>query len=203
MTDTTLKDLIIAVDWSDLLQTFCSLYPEEEKNIEGYKNVFEYIKAHDSEQSEKHMRILIDYVATDDITKEALPLNEQYYHVNGKNGELYKDDPVFIKQNDPVGEQEMSWGLELSSLEQWGGYLIDKETLNKYHASDIICHCLYEMTFFGFNNDTILEYKNGLKSQQEEIAKWEDEGTIKDHTKTWEQMKIELNINSDEDNKDV
>lgn len=188
---TTLKDLIIAENWAAVEGTFGSLYPEETTKIEGYQNVFEYIKAHPTAPNEKNIRIVVDHIVHDKISNKDIPVDEQFYAVCGKNGMKIKDEQYYDAAHDThdVGENEVEWGLELSTFEQWGGYEIDEQTLLDYHRNDIISHCLYEMTFFGFNNDTILNTKNDLNGRVEELDKWEKEGTLDQHTSTMEQVR--------------
>jgi hypothetical protein len=52
---------------------------------------------------------------------------------------------------------------------------IEADTLNEYLESDIIAHCLYEMTFFGFNEDDISAQREELRRCVDEIEAMTEE----------------------------
>lgn len=75
----------------------------------------------------------------------------------------------------------MTDGYAIEFLE-WGKWLrmdLAPETTTKFSDLEIIAHCLYEMTFIGFDeeeikeqtysiNDSVEEYKNLTKTEKEE-----------------------------------
>lgn len=82
---------------------------------------------------------------------------EQKYftHVSGKNGTLNKDgDPKHFK-DDEMGNQEVSYAIEFTDWGEWLEMEIARESLAKYSELDIIGHCLWEMTFYGFTRENI------------------------------------------------
>ena len=91
-----LKELIAKYNWNDVYSNFIQLYPEQEKNIEGYKQVFEEL--HTMKPVETKMRIVIEDIY-DEYDKE------HYTHVSGKDGTLNREsDPEHFK-DDEVGNQ--------------------------------------------------------------------------------------------------
>jgi len=122
------------------------LYPDQEKNIEGCKQVFEELYA--IKPVETKMRIVIE-----DVFDE---YDKGYYtHVSGKDGSLNKEsDPDHFK-DDEIGNQEVSYAIEFADWAEWLAMDIDHESLAKYSELEIIGHCLWEMTFYGFTREDI------------------------------------------------
>jgi len=75
------KELVDKYNWDNVCSTFVQLYPDHEKNIEGYKQVFEEL--HSLKPVETKMRIVIKDVF-DEYDKE------YYAHVSSKDGTLKK-----------------------------------------------------------------------------------------------------------------
>ena len=97
------KNLIYKYNWNDVQSTFMQLYQDQEKSIEGYKEVFEelrYIKP-----VETKMRIVIEDVY-DEYDKN------NYTHVSGKDGTLNKESNPEHFKDDDIGNQEVSYAIE-------------------------------------------------------------------------------------------
>lgn len=156
------KELIDKYDWDDVCSTFRQLYPDQEKNIEGYKQAFSELQ--DIKPVETEMRIVIEDLF-DEYDKE------YYTHISGKDGTLNKEsDPEYFK-DDELGNQEVSYGIEFTDWAEWLGMDIDTETLNNYTELDIIGHCLCEMTFYGFTQEKIKKQLAQLEEEAEEAKK--------------------------------
>ena len=177
------KELICKYNWNDVQSTFMKLYPDQGKNIEGYKQVFKEL--HAIKPVETKIRIVIEDIF-DEYDKE------YYTHVSGKDGTLNKEsDPEHFK-DDEIGNQEVSYAIEFIDWAEWLAMDIDHESLSKYSELEIIGHCLWEMTFCGFTQkdikkaiDTInkraQEAKNNpssllklVKGENEDEFFWED-----------------------------
>jgi len=78
------------------------LYPDQEKNIEGYKQVFEELYAIKSVETK--MRIVIEDVF-DEYDKE------YYTYVSGKDGSLNKESDPGRFKDDEIGNQEVSYAI--------------------------------------------------------------------------------------------
>jgi len=122
------------------------LYPDQEKNIEEYRQVFKELD--NIKPVETKMRIVIE-----DVYDE---YDKNYYtHVSGKDGSLNKEsDPEHFK-DDEIGNQEVSYANEFTDWAEWLSMDIDHESLSKYSELEIIGHCLWEMTFYGFTQEDI------------------------------------------------
>ncbi len=140
------KELICKYNWNDVHSIVMQLYPDQEKNIEGYKQVFEELYAIKSVETK--MRIVIEDVF-DEYDKE------YYTYVSGKDGSLNKESDPGRFKDDEIGNQEVSYAIEFTDWAEWLAMDIDHESLSKYSELEIIGHCLLEMTFYGFTREDI------------------------------------------------
>lgn len=123
--------------WANISPIFLEIYPEAKRNIDGLKNVFEKLMVMDSEGIE------MSIVLTKEIDEE-----EEYIEVSG----LY---------NNPKNEEEKYLqGIEFISWNKWLGMDICEESLDNFSEQEIISHCLYEMTFYGFSEKNIEKFLN-------------------------------------------
>lgn len=153
------KELIDKYNWDDVWSNLQQLYPDQEKNMEGYERVFSELQT--IKPVKTKMRIVIE-----DVFDEFD--NEHYTHVSGKDGTLNKESyPEYFK-DDELGNQEISYGIELTDWAKWLAMDIDYESIQKYSELDIIGHCLWEMSFFGFTRKSIKKELAQLEKAAEE-----------------------------------
>ncbi len=156
------KELIDKHTWDKVHSTFLQLYPDQEKNIEGYKQVFNELQT--IKPVETKMRIVIEDVF-DEYDKE------YYTHVSGKDGTLNKESNPEHFKDDELGNQEVSYAIEFTDWAEWLAMDIDHESLARYPELEIIGHCLWEMTFYGFTREEIREQLAQLEKETEEARK--------------------------------
>jgi len=154
------KQLIDKYSWGDVWSTFRKLYSDQEKNCEGYKQVFSELRT--IKPVETKMRIVIE-----DVPEEGN--QESYVHVSGKDGTLKKAIHSKHFKNDGMGNQEESFAIEYTPWKKWLGMKIDPLSSERYSEDEIIAHCLWEMTFAGFDQASIKKQINELKRRVEEI----------------------------------
>ncbi|MCZ4319045.1 hypothetical protein O4H26_08590 [Aequorivita viscosa] len=130
----TLKELIQNYSWPSIYSKFLEIYPEAEKGLQGYKTVFEKLSNMKAEP--------IDMAIA--ITKEKDMIDGDYFI-----------DVVGKYNNPTTPEEKYPQGIEFLPWRQWLGMNIDKNSLMNFSEQEIIVHCLYEMTFEGFNEDEI------------------------------------------------
>lgn len=134
---TTLKKLFNKYTWDDILPRMKRWYPKPKKNLVGYEEAFRQIKKIKPKQSKKKIRIELEpfYDRGYDIF---------YIHVHGKTSKT-------------------SYCLMFTPWEEWLSYEISNNTEFYFEPIDIICHCLWEMTYCGFNNIIKVEKNKALK----------------------------------------
>lgn len=139
-------ELIYNCLWDDVRLAIIRLYPNDKKNIAGFKIVLEELKKLVPEMT--NMRIVLEEVYDE---YERI----WYTHVCGKDGTLRKEVNAEIFKHDTSGNQEMSFGIEFVKWEEWLGMDIDNGSVSSYSEPDIIAHCLWEMTFYGYTQEAI------------------------------------------------
>ena len=93
--------------------------------------------------------------------------------VFGRNGQLNREQSDFQYFADRVDEAyakaETQFGLCLRPWAEWLGMEIEQATLDALPASQILAHCLWEMTFHGFEEWQVQEMSDELKRRVDEL----------------------------------
>jgi len=158
-------ELVYKCKWDEISPAFIRLYPNDQKNIAGFKAVFKRLQM--LMPAETNMRIILKEVF-DEFE------NERYTCVSGVDGTLKKEENPEIFKDDKIGNQEVSYGIEFTDWEEWLGMDIDPESTSNYHETDIIAHCLWEMSFYGYTQEAI---KKTIDMINRESGKHEAERT--------------------------
>ena len=93
-----------------------------------------------------------------------------------------EDDYVVV--NGVLDEER--YGIEFTPWNRWLQMTISSETLNSYSSDEIIAHCIWEMTFFGWDETIIKKEIDKLVEQVTAI----ENGTAK--TLSWEEVKSSI-----------
>lgn len=134
------KELIQTNTWEAISSLLLEIYPDTEKDMEGYRLVFEKLKVMNPKKSD--ISIFISKEVDED---------EEYMDVSG----LY---------NNPKNEKEKyPQAIELKAWQKWLGMNMSNESLEDFSESEIIVHCLYEMTVVGFSEEDILKANKRIK----------------------------------------
>lgn len=142
------KKLLQTNSWLSAATILLESYPDEAKNISGYKKVFEtllFMNAYDSD-------ISIDVVHQKDDFD-----GEEYVDVSGK----YK----YPKNED----EKFSQAIEFTAWSEWLGMEVSQESLLHFSELEIISHCLFEMTFAGFEEEEIQKELNRIEEITEDF----------------------------------
>lgn len=167
--------------------------------MEGYSIVFNTLKLKRSMKPKDKKNLTIQITKVEKEIDGSI-LENPWYSVNGINGSTYlKDDEMFkyeyekqvkegkLKDNyKEMANQQISYALEFSSWCVWNGMDVSQESINSFGEVDVICHCLWEMTFFGFREAKIKNFSRTLNKRVETIKN----GTAK--LVPWEEVKKEL-----------
>ena len=141
-------ELIYKYKWDEIWPALMHLYPNDKKNIAGFKMVFEQLQT--LTPAETNMRIFIED-AFDEYE------NAYYTSVSGKDGTLNKESNPEVFKDDEIGNREVSYGIEFTNWAEWLGMDIDPKSLTDYSELAIIVHCIWEMTFYGYTQEAIKE----------------------------------------------
>lgn len=135
----TLKQLIIETDYSKVWECIKRYQKNmKENSVDNFKNLYEKFVTFTPTENKKNMFIYINVYKDDGKDDYFCP---ETFDEN--DTELYFD--VCGKDDEWCG-----YSLVANSFGDWLGFYIDDNTLAKLSYSSIISHCLWEMTFFGF-----------------------------------------------------
>jgi len=148
------RELVDKYVWDDVWPVLLQLYPNEEKSLDGYRQVYETLRA--LSPADTKLRICIETV-TDDFD------GETYEDVSGKDGTTRRETAPETEWDGEQGNGEASFGIEFTDWAEWLGMEIDPETVARYSELEIIGHCLWEMTFFGFSEEKIRKFMDDME----------------------------------------
>ena len=148
------KKLIQTNSWLSVATIFMELYPDEGKNISGYKKVFEellYMHPDDSD-----MLIVVAHQKDDFDGLEYVDVSGKYCHPKNE-------------------DEKFSQAIEFTAWSKWLGMEISQESLLHFSELEIISHCLFEMTFAGFEEEEIKEELKSIEKSIEDYKNMTDE----------------------------
>jgi hypothetical protein len=160
-----LSHLISVADWTDVERSLVQHYPDARESLDGYRETF------------FHLRRLRPVATTMRIClrttfRRALD-DEPFLEVVGRNGTLNRDSEDFgylgEAEDSIYALSEAEFALEFEPWSGWLGMEIDAETLGRYLSSEIVAHCLWEMTCFGFDEAAIDARRDELKRRVDEL----------------------------------
>lgn len=169
----TLNKLVHGNSWLSVAAILLKLYPDQDECLTAYEEVYQKLLLMSPEESD--LSIELEYL-TDDFD------GKNYVGVAGK-------------YNNPKNEHEtFSQAIEFEPWRKWLGMTVTKETISKFSELEIVAHCLFEMTFVGFDEETIQEE---LKKPEQEM---EDYHNMSDEEKKENSISLDELFNKDEFN---
>jgi len=197
-----LKEIIDDISWLAVKESLIKEYEVLDADLASYEDVLLRLKS--MELTKSDMRICIDWV---DESKLSSKFDEKYWHVGGKNGTLNKEseDFKYFKDNvtDEFANAEQSYAIEFSPWSEWLAMEIDNDTANNIRLTkaDIIAHCLYEMTFVGYEEEKIQGVFTELKRRSDSVKNMTEE-ELKNNTVSIEELKKHLKEKFGENNEE-
>jgi len=139
----TFKQLIEDTEFNQVWEYIASYYKERseisiESFKEQYKNLYKKLTVLLPTDNTKNMYIYINVFKDDGNDDYYCPENfyendtEAYFDVCGKDDEW------------------CGYSIAAASYEDWLSFYIEDKTLTKLSYTSIVAHCLWEMTFYGF-----------------------------------------------------
>lgn len=166
-----LKELILTSSWNEVKSSLLRTYQHSERSIGKFQNVFDTLMS-------LQPRVTTMRLCVEEVFRESID-GEPCIEVFGKDGTLNKDLPDFRHFSETASTEfansETSFALDLVPWEEWLGMELDPSTLQAHSGSDIIAHCLWEMTFFGFDQATIQKHKEEIDLQVMELDNMSEE----------------------------
>jgi hypothetical protein len=153
------KDLINYHHWLSVELTLLNLYPDQKEIIDEYKRVFESLQMMQPVNDEM-LIVLTEYECdTDDESKA----KSTYVDVSGR------------KLKAELNSITESYAIEFVKWENWLGMKIAPETIDNFNELEIIAHCLYEMTFCGYEQEEIQEQFDSIKKTVDDYKSLTDD----------------------------
>ena len=165
------RQLLDSVTWPEVKAAILWAYPDEENALGQYKVLLAKLKQMQPIPSE--MRIVLELSSVDaESEKPAMD-------VIGRDGSLNRDREDFPLFRDSLdasyADAETNWALSFRPWEEWLGMQIDAGTLKNQGASQIIAHCLWDMTFHGFDQTEIRETLEEIERRADEVKAMTEE----------------------------
>ena len=167
-----LKSLIDTNHWLSVELTLQKLYSDLIEDTEPYERVYEKLK-----------RL---YPQKTDITLVICPYSDEE-----------DEDSIVANVYGESPSEEFGLALEFMTWDKWLGFSISEETMDSYNELEIIAHCLYEMTFFGYEEEEIQEHLKRIKGIAEEYKNMSPEEK-KANTISLEELKKKIEDSENE-----
>ncbi len=156
-----LRDLIISNSWLSVELIFTRLYPDQVSSLNEYERVFNELKTLPPVNSDITILVSKEIDSFD---------NEPYVNVSGYN---------HSKTSRSIDDLSDSLALEFTPWNKWLGMKIDEYFLKYFNQLELICHCLQEMTFMGFNQKEIDNEWQKIKKAEQEFINMNEEDSCR------------------------
>lgn len=167
----TLSELIATARWADVKASLIWGYPDAEASLEDYRRVLKSLQKLDPVPST--MRIIIRKTIPEDLGGASAD------EVCGRDGRLNRDRKDFLdsgqSDDSACALAETDFTLALEPWERWLGMAVDPATLADYAPAQIVAHCLWEMTFYGFVPSEVQVKRDELNRLADELDSMTEE----------------------------
>ena len=151
--------LIKSYNWLSVELTLLKLYPDQDKMLDEYRNVYEKLKLTEPADYNELEIVLTKYDNDPNFESD----KETYVDVSGQ------------KKIPNPNDITSGYAIEFLEWGKWLGMDIAKETTKNFSDLEIIAHCLYEMTFIDYDEEAIQEQFKSLNDNLEEYKKLTEE----------------------------
>ena len=141
-----LIELLKRVNFDDTFKALCTWHSDQEKSKNGYQNVFNTLL-----QMKPKKHNLSDLLIVVEKTKDDI-CNIAYL-------DTYGISPITKKR----------YGIEFVDWNDWISMFIYEQTFNSLTPEEIVGACLYEMTFYGFEEEKIKQQLQNMVDDIEEM----------------------------------
>jgi hypothetical protein len=145
---TSLRDLVLRVEASEVTEAIARLYDRRETPWlpDAVADVLGELRRLTPDPSGADYQLHIELLPATDID------DEPYW------------DVCCRKEANPE-----RYGLDLSPWEEWLAIRVPQWLLDKMTAAEIVAHCVWEMTFYGFTQEKIAAFRAELECSVKEI----------------------------------
>lgn len=140
------SDLLKQVNFNDVFAAITKWFPDQNECFDGYSDVFNQVRYL---EPGRHY------------------LNDLYIDITVTN----EDGSSWLDVHGIELNKQKMYGIEFRSWQDWISMFITKETLETLTPEEIVGACLYEMTFFGFNESKINDMTETINASVEAMMK--------------------------------
>jgi hypothetical protein len=165
-----LLEMLLKTPWVKVKACLLEAYPDSDSS--GYEKHFlnlRYLEPHATST-----RLILEKVTEGKTT---------YVDVSGKDGTRHADTEGFFGYSETekirLGDQEIKYGLDFTPWEEWIAMQVDLGSLSQFSEPEIIAHCLWEMTFHGFNQTEIQAKLEDMQRQSQALMNMSPEERAK------------------------
>ncbi len=147
----TLKEIVTQNKKEEILEALYSMYPECKEQDEAYSSVLAFVES------------VVSYPFDEFVIRFGLvdPASDTDY-------EAGVDEEAYISISGYSEKENLEFALGFTRWEEWANAPIELEADLNIEPLDVAALCVYEMTFYGFDQETISEelkvLENGLSS---------------------------------------
>ena len=156
----TFQDCLSFSPFEVIWQRLEVLYPDDKGHKGAYEKVYNNML--EIEPVHSDYRIRIDHVEKDEYS---------YWDVHGVNNTRHCDIPKDeggLPVEHPCANELVTYAIEYQPRNKWAGMVIDGDTVCNMATIDIAVHCLWEMTFAGFEENDVQRQMKDIKERAEE-----------------------------------
>lgn len=139
----TIRDIVKLIEWKDVKKAY--LYYYGKKGLNGLEEVFELIKTF-RKQKPKNKNEFIEVMVGGCLELE--PEEDRYYSVH-----------------------TTKYSLSFRKWRELVNIPIQKETIRRYKLREIVCHFLWEITFYGYDEKMIGQTGKEIFGRYKEAVK--------------------------------
>jgi hypothetical protein len=156
----TLHSLFLRVFWSDVARALRRCYPSDARELQPYLAAFHNMRRMVPEDCPSVLVIEPEPLDPEDLDPEDDGPPGERAHVSCRDGSL----------NEHTG-QEARLGLDLTPWPRCLGMKVTPATRQAYTDAEVVAHCLWELTWYGFDETAPLELAQELGVRLDEMSK--------------------------------
>jgi Family of unknown function (DUF6557) len=145
---TTLRDLVLEVQEATVVEAIARFYDQRETQwlSDAVSDVLGQLRKLAPDPAGSRYQLSIE------LTPPVDPKDKPFWDVS------------CIKEGDPN-----RCGLDLSPWDEWLAFRVPQSLLDKMTVTEIVAHCVWEMTFYGFTQEKIAAFRAELECSVKEI----------------------------------
>ena len=131
------SEILKTVKFDDVFATITKWFKDQEKSIEGYRNVFNTLL---------------------EMTPMKHNLTDLFINVE----KVVEEDGEWLNVDGYTFDMKKHYSIEFEPWVNWVSMFVTQETLDNFTMEEICGAALYEMTWWGFDENTVIDNYNKI-----------------------------------------